>query len=198
MPIERKKNPDPDAEAVAKALAGDRKALSSLLRGLQLRVYRFILRQAASSQDAEDLTQETFIEVQRKLASFQGNARFSTWVLGIAQNIVRNYRNRAPIFRHPTVSDDVLDHHADTRAGPHEQLMTDARLRALQDGMERFLTPELREALLLISLEGLDYGQAATILNIPLGTVKTRVFRARRLLRDGLKQEKRMELFKMS
>ncbi len=198
MPIFNGGKTDPDADALARALAGDRKALSSLLRGLQLRVYRFIRRQAASTQDAEDLTQETFIEVHRKLPSFKGESRFSTWVLGIAQNIVRNYRNRAPVFRHPTVSDDALDHHADPRAGPHEQLLTDHRLRALQTGMERYLTPELREALTLISLEGLDYAGAAAILEIPLGTVKTRVFRARRLLRDGLKQEKKLDLFKMS
>ena len=186
---------DPDAEAVAAARAGDVLSSNQLLDKLQTRVFRFILRQAASTQDAEDLTQETLIEVHRKLHAFRGTARFSTWALGIAQNIVRNYRNRSPAFRHGAASPDLLEIIPDPGGGPHEKLLTQNRMRALQEGLQRFLTPELREALALVSMEGLPYDEAALVLDIPVGTVKTRVFRARKMLREGLKKAGQLELF---
>ena len=186
---------DPDAGTVAAARAGDALSSSQLLNKLQLRVFRFILRQAASTQDAEDLTQDTLIEVHRKLHTFHGSARFSTWALGIAQNIVRNYRNRSPVFRHGAASPDLLEIIPDPGGGPHEKLLTQNRMRALQAGLERFLTPELREALTLVSMEGLPYDEAAHVLGIPAGTVKTRVFRARKMLREGLKRAGQLELF---
>lgn len=175
---------DPDLADVHAAQAGDAEAFSALLNRLQLRVYHFILRQSASSQDAEDLTQETFLETFRRLSSFQENARFSTWVLGIAQNLIRNYRNRSPQFRYPTVPADSLLSLHDESNNPEEDLQQQRRIDHLRLTIEEKLSADLRQALILVTMEGLDYQEAAEILNIPLGTVKTRVFRARQLLRD--------------
>ncbi|MBF0455895.1 MAG: sigma-70 family RNA polymerase sigma factor [Magnetococcales bacterium] len=177
---------DPDLADVHAAKAGDSAAFSALLNRLHLRVFRFILRQSASNQDAEDLTQETFLEAYRRLATFQETARFSTWVLGIAQNLVRNYRNRSPQFRYPAISSDSLLTLSDGQNNPEEQLQQQNRINQLRQGIEQHLTPELRQALTLVTLEGMDYQEVAEILEIPLGTVKTRVFRARKALRERL------------
>ncbi len=180
---------DPDAEAVLAAQGGDVAAFSALLRGLQIRVFRFVLRQVVSKADAEDLTQETFLIVHRTLREFRGASRFSTWVLGIAQNLVRNHCNRSPGRREQSLSTEWLasfpDHHAD----PETQFHLDARRQAIRLGMERFMGLELRQALILVALEGLSYEEAAQILDLPLGTLKTRVFRARKALREGLQAE---------
>jgi RNA polymerase sigma-70 factor, ECF subfamily len=179
---------DPDLADVHAAKAGNSAAFTILIDRLQLRVFRFILRQAASNQDAEDLTQETFLEAYRRLASFQESARFSTWVLGIAQNIVRNYRNRSPQFRYKTVQSDSLLTLSDDRENPEESLAQQKRMERLQNGIEQHLTPELRQALIMVTMEDMDYQEAAEILQIPLGTVKTRVFRARKALREFLQK----------
>lgn len=186
---------DPDAEAVAAAKAGDKAAFAALLRGLQNRVYHFIQRQSISTQDAEDLTQETFLEVYRSLPSFRGTSQFSTWVLGISQNLIRNYRNRSPVFRFPEVSEDVLTDLPDQQERPDENYQNRLKIEALRAGIQRFLSEDLRDALVLVSLEGLDYAEAANILGVPVGTVKTRVFRARKALKDGLQKEGQWELF---
>lgn len=187
---------DPDAKMVAAACNGDKAAGERLLQGIQTRVYQFILRQAASTQDAEDLTQETLLEVYRNLQHFQGSSRFSTWVLGIAQNRVRNYHNRSATFRFPTTDTEVLETLPEPRAGPEESYLISSRIQALQRGFADYLTPDLREALTLVSLEGMGYEDAAEILNLPVGTVKTRVFRARKMLKNGLQAAGQLTLFK--
>ncbi|MBF0357134.1 MAG: sigma-70 family RNA polymerase sigma factor [Magnetococcales bacterium] len=178
---------DPDLADVHAAKAGQSYAFTLLIDRLQLRVFRFILRQAASKQDAEDLTQETFLEAYRRLDSFQESSRFSTWVLGIAQNLVRNYRNRSPQFLYQTVPSDSLFDLTDQGENPEELLQQKNRMERLKSGIEQNLTPELQQALTLVTLEGMDYQEVAEILQIPVGTVKTRVFRARQALREHLK-----------
>jgi RNA polymerase sigma factor (sigma-70 family) len=87
---------DPDAWDVARAVVGDARAFADLVGRLEARVYRFILRQVSADSAAEDLTQDTFLEVYRNLHRFQGASKFSTWVMGIALNLSRNYRTRHP------------------------------------------------------------------------------------------------------
>ncbi len=177
---------DPDAEAVRAAMAGDMRAFSGLIEKLQLRVFRFILRQGLAEAEAEDLTQETFLEIHRCLHKFQGRSLFSTWVLGIAYNMSRNLRSRSPRYRYEVTGDDELERHADSGHTPEQEAMVQGRLKALRKGMEEVLSPNLRQALTLVSLEGLPYEEAAEIAGIPVNTLKTRVFRARKQLKDAL------------
>ncbi|MBF0135368.1 MAG: RNA polymerase sigma factor [Magnetococcus sp. DMHC-1] len=188
-------NTDPDAELVRRAAGGDLQAYTSLVQRLQPRVLRFIFRHIGGTQDSEDLTQETFIEVFRKLKTFQGNSRFSTWVLGIARNISLNHMHRSPDFRVQTTTEEALMDLPCLEPGPDERLAMQTRIKVLRQGFDTYLTPELREAMVMVSLEGLSYQDAAAICNIPVGTMKTRVFRARKLLRDGLEQEGKLDLF---
>ncbi|MBF0154957.1 MAG: RNA polymerase sigma factor [Magnetococcales bacterium] len=186
---------DPDAESVEKAGKGDLRAYTGLVQRLQPRVFRFIFRHVGSAQDAEDLAQDTFIEVFRKLHTFQGNSRFSTWVLGIARNIALNHMRRSPSFQVQTTTEETLMDLPSLEPNPDEHLAMDTRMKVLQLGFEKFLTRELREAMVMISLEGMSYQDAATICSIPVGTMKTRVLRARQLLREGLQREGHLDLF---
>jgi len=181
---------DPDAWDVARAVVGDAQAFTDLVERLELRVYRFILRQVSAVTEAEDLTQDTFLEVYRNLHRFRGASKFSTWVMGIALNISRNYRSRAPERRYRFQSDEVLERRADAAATPGQRAEVNEAARAVQQGLAD-LPDDLREALVLVSIEGMSYEQAAEVAGIPVGTAKNRVFRARRLLRDMLRDRGR-------
>lgn len=176
---------DPDAWDVARAVAGDARAFADLVERLETRVYRFILRQISADTAAEDLTQDTFLEVYRNLHRFQGASKFSTWVMGIALNLSRNYRTRAPERRYQFQTDEVLERQSASGPSPHAQAHLNESLVAVHQGMSQ-LPDDLREALVLVALEGMSYEQAAEIAGIPVGTAKNRVFRARRQLRDFL------------
>ena len=184
---------DPDAWDVARAVAGDARAFADLVARLEARVYRFILRQVSADRAAEDLTQDTFLEVYRNLHRFQGASKFSTWVMGIALNLSRNYRTRAPERRYQFETEEALARHSDAGPSPHTQTELNETMATLQQGLAQ-LPDELREALVLVTMEGMSYEQAAEISGIPVGTAKNRVFRARRMLRDFLVAGGRDEL----
>lgn len=171
---------------VAAALSGDGRAFGRLMERLRDRVFHFVLRKVNNGQDAEDLTQDTFLEVYRKLHNYRGESRFSTWVLGVALNLSRNHVTRRPERRYRMESTDELGDMVDGTAGPHEQARSNAFAQAVRQGMA-MLSEEAREALQLVTLEELDYKEAAEIAGVPIGTLKTRVFRARKALREALR-----------
>lgn len=176
-----------------RAKSGDAAAFQAIVEDLHLRVFRFLLRMVGSTSDAEDLTQDVFIEVYRKLDRFRGESKLSTWVIGIAFNMGRSFLRRAPDRRFTmTEIDEVHDLAAD-QADPE-------RITRSRDAMQAFeqaladLSDELREALTLVSLQGLAYEEAAEIAGVPLGTMKTRVFRARKQARDILDAQDALDL----
>jgi RNA polymerase sigma-70 factor (ECF subfamily) len=179
---------DPDGPTADAAAAGDAAAFARLVESLHARVFRFILRQIPNPSDAEDLTQDTFLEVYRKLETFRGASKVSTWVMGIALNIARNHRNRAPQHKYRWTSDAVLESLPARETDPHRRAETGAFARAVQEGLDA-LPDDLREAVTLISLDGLSYDEAAAVTGVPVGTMKTRVFRARRQLRERLESD---------
>lgn len=179
---------DPDGPLVAAALDGDGRAFGRLVERLQDRVFRFVLRRVGSAADAEDLTQDCFLEIFAKLHNFRGQSKFSTWAMGVALNLTRNHVTRRPEARYRMHSTDVLGDMADAAAGPGERAEVNAFARAVAGAMDG-LPEEAREALRLITLDGLDYQEAAEIADVPVGTMKTRVFRARKALRAALEAE---------
>nr|CRH07274.1 RNA polymerase sigma factor [Candidatus Magnetococcus massalia] len=185
---------DPDAELLHKALDGDCEAYGRVVRRLQTRVYHFILRHIDSTDDAQDLTQETFLEAYRNLSRFQGHSLFSTWILGIAHNMSRNFRGRAPHYKYNIVDDSALEKSHKEGEDPQSLISESARIQALKQAMGA-LPDDQREALTLVSLEELSYEEAAQVAGISLSALKTRVFRARRRLRDLLKSSGELELF---
>lgn len=174
------------AERIALARGGNTSAFDELLRQFHGRVWRFTLKWVRTPQDADDLTQEIFIVAWRRLPGFRGDSAFSTWLLGIALNIARNHHNRGPGRREVDLpEDDVLDLLLDTADDPSD--IVDRRRQLVElDTAIRQLPPELRETLVMVRLEGLSLQEAATLQGVPLGTIKSRLNRAKERLLDSV------------
>jgi RNA polymerase sigma factor (sigma-70 family) len=175
---------DPDADLVGRARDGDPDALRDLYQLHERRVYNLALRMTGNPWDAADATQETFIKALTGLDSFQGNARFSTWIHRIAVNVVYDHLRRR---RAEPLDEETMDRLANTPAGAGA-----GSLQGAEPAMDG-LSDELRQALLsidegfrltvvLCDLLGFSYAEAASILDIQEGTVKSRLFRARAML----------------
>lgn len=167
--------PRDDRELVAAARDGDVAAFESLVRSHADAVYGHALRFFGDPQAAEDVMQEVFVKVYRSLGSFDERSAFSTWLFRITRNVCLDMFRAGK--RRPVPVDPV-----DLVGGQspdHAQAVVDAA--AVEEAM-RALQPEDREALGAVTLFGLSYADAATELGVPVGTVKSRVFRARRTL----------------
>lgn len=154
----------------------------SLVAAHRSRLQHFIQRHIGHADDAEDLAQQAFIEALNSYAGFRREAELSTWLYGIAKNLVRNYLSRAPQKRYVFCGDDCLQNMQDYAPSPQEVLEREQRLQALAQELEA-LPVRLRHVLWLVTVDGLSYEDAAQQLAIPIGTVRSRVFRARHQLR---------------
>jgi RNA polymerase sigma-70 factor, ECF subfamily len=174
-----------DGEIIARVRAGDTQAFADLVRRHQDRVYGMALRATGRSEDAEDLAQEVFLSVFRGLEGFKGDAQFTTWLYRIAWNRCADWlrRNRKPGRR--TAPLEEADGLADGRADPAAEVIGEddrLRLRRAIDGLEE----HYRSVVELAGIQGLSYAEVGAALGLPVKTVETRLYRARRLLRDRL------------
>ncbi len=144
-----------------------------------------MLRNIGNPADAEDIAQQTFVEAYRAMSSFRGESELSTWLYGIAMNLVRNYLNRAPHRVRKYEGEDVLEGVADDNDGP-EVLIQRMQLMTRLWGEIGGLSEDLKQIFLLVAIEGWSYEQAAELLNIPIGTVRSRLFRAREAIKTRL------------
>ena len=175
-----------DAELVRAFLAGDERAFREIVTRYQVRLLNFIYRTIGDRERAEDLVQEVFIRVYRHLARFDQSKKFSTWIYTIASNLAKNeLRNRS---RNPLVLFQTLTQGWDDEERPLEFEDPDARpddqyrkrhLRELIDKFVAELPPHHREVFVLRELEGKSYEEIAEITSCNLGTVKSRLNRAR-------------------
>lgn len=150
-----------------------------------LRLQRFILKNIGSSSDAEDLAQQAFMEAVRSYQTFKGQSELSTWLYGIAMNLVRNHLSRAPHRRYTFSSDEELAQmaaDAPTPAQAHEHAQN---MQHLQAALAE-LPQAMREVLLMVGVDELSYEEAAALLTVPVGTVRSRLSRARSALRAKL------------
>jgi RNA polymerase sigma factor (sigma-70 family) len=122
----------PDRVLIDAVLAGDAIQFEGLVLRYSSWVYRFILKNVGSTAIAEDLTQETFVEAYRKLAAFKAEAKFSTWLFGIALNRLRNHLNRSPDRRHDHLSAEILYLTIASESNPLHCLEKKQRLLTLQ------------------------------------------------------------------
>jgi len=196
-PLARRRNArsvvidDPDAELVKRWQAGDEEAFAELIKLHESRVFRLLFRMMGSREDAEDLTQETFLSLHRHGHRFRAEARFSTFVYRVAANAALNRRRslgrgRARIekLKHRQLAgDDLPAAPRDPEDAALGSELTDHVKVALDE-----LSPSLRMPVVLYDIEGLAYGEIAKILGIAEGTVKSRIHRARQALREHLKQ----------
>jgi RNA polymerase sigma-70 factor (ECF subfamily) len=169
-----------DQALIAAALQGHGDAFGELVTRYERAVYNLALRTLRDRTEAEDAAQEAFFKAYRALASFRPGAKFSTWIFTICYRACCDR-----LAKRKRLSPDELPDRADPSAGPealaerHDETL---RLRAAIDG----LPEKYRAVITLYHLQGLQYEEIASVLNLPLGTVKTHLFRAKEQLRKVL------------
>lgn len=156
---------DPLTELAHAAAEGDDVALSRLVRETQAQVWR-LCRHLVSAEAADDLTQETYLRALRSLRSFRGDAPFSTWLLGVARRVCADHLRRA--YRVSRLMERVGRGPAAAPGPANEVADLCARLE-----------PDRREAFVLTQVVGLSYAEAARVCGCPVGTIRSRVARAR-------------------
>lgn len=181
---------DTDQQLVARTVAGDQRAYELLVIKYQRRIQRLIGRMVRDVDLVEDIAQETFVRAYRALHQFRGDAQFYTWLYRIAVNTAK--KSLMGLKRNPVVTESVLhnasDNEEDETYRPQNELTTDetpetvlaakevaAAVNAAMDA----LPEDLRQAVTLREIEGLSYEEIAEMMNCPIGTVRSRIFRAR-------------------
>lgn len=181
-----------DAPLIAAARDGDRAALDRLLRQHYDRLYAVCRRLTGNDADAADATQEALIAVVRGLRTFDGRAKFTTWSYRVAVNASLDELRRRRRRPQPGAADDIgttLEAQpgsgSDAGADPGTTVTASADI----DDALATLSPEFRTAVVLRDLAGLDYAEIAEVLDIPPGTVRSRIARGRAALADVLRRE---------
>ena len=192
-----------DAMLLRQAQSGDRTAYGQIVLTYQDRLYNAVLRLVGDPDEASEITQEAFTRGLMKIDSFRGDASAYTWLFRIAMNLAitelrKGQRRRVFSLDRPTTNpsarqggedqaSSLVDRMAQDRsAGPSEQVERRERDQEVLAALGR-LDPDYRVALVMRDVEGFDYQQMAEVLDLPLGTLKSRLFRARLALRDELK-----------
>jgi len=183
-----------DTALVQRAQANDRAAFNEIVLRYKSKVFNFIHRMIPSIQDAEDLTQETFVRAYTSIRSFQSRASLNTWLFRIATNLCIDYSRRSKKSQGlvTSLSQDTDDDEAETERdipdvqNDPQRLLLNKELGAQLDLALRDLPEKLRAVVLLYDVEGLAYDEIASIAQCPLGTVKSRLFNARAALRERL------------
>jgi len=181
---------DSDLIAMARLARGDEEALDELMARWTPRLGNYLQRFTGSEADAMDLLQETFLAVYRARERYRPSARFSTWVFGIARNLARQkWRWRR---RHPEVAWDAEQQQADPRwlseETPYSELKAAERAAEVRQAVLS-LPSLLREAIILSEYEDLPHAEIARILRCSPKAVETRIYRAKKVLREKLRAE---------
>ena len=182
-----------DQKLVERAQRGDKHAFELLVSKYQRKLARLLSRFIRDSTEVEDVTQEAFIKAYRALPSFRGDSAFYTWLYRIGINTAKNYLV-ALGRRAPTTTDIDSEEAEGFEDGeqlrdlntPENQMMSRQVAETVNQTLEE-LPEELRTAITLREIEGLSYEDIASIMNCPIGTVRSRIFRAREAIAERLR-----------
>jgi len=182
-----------DQQLVERAQRGDKHAFELLVAKYQRRLGRLISRFVRDAAEVEDVTQEAFIKAYRALPGFRGESAFYTWLYRIGINTAKNYLialgRRAPTSTQfdaeesEGFEDAGLLHEVST---PENELMSKQVVEVVNSSLQQ-LPEDLRTALTLREIEGLSYEEIAEVMNCPIGTVRSRIFRAREAIATNLR-----------
>jgi len=175
-----------DAQLIEATRAGDSEAFGRLVQRYQDRLYNSLLRVLGSAEDARDVVQDAFVQAYVKLDSFRGSAAFYTWLYRIGFNLAMSHARK----RRPTTSLEQARERSgrepvDGQPRPDIHMVRRERVQLVHAALTA-LSTEYRQILVLRELEGCRYDQIAEILELPIGTVRSRLFRAREQLREQL------------
>ncbi len=182
-----------DQQLVERAQRGDKHAFELLIVKYQRRLARLISRFVRDAAEVEDVTQEAFIKAYRALPGFRGESAFYTWLYRIGINSAKNYLLAAK-RRVPTTTFFDVDDAEDFEDGgllrevntPENELMSKQVVEVVNASLQQ-LPDDLRTALTLREIEGLSYEEIADVMNCPIGTVRSRIFRAREAIAENLR-----------
>ncbi|MCX5592176.1 RNA polymerase sigma factor RpoE [Alcaligenes endophyticus] len=174
-----------DAELVARVQRGDKRAFDLLVLKYQRKIMRLLGRMVRDPADVEDVAQETFIKAYRALGQFRGDSAFYTWLYRIAINTARNWQaaaGRRPYAAHTVENEegetfDQVDSLSDISTP--ESVMVSRQIAETVNQAIAALPEELRTAIVLREIEGMSYEEIAESMDCPIGTVRSRIFRAR-------------------
>ena len=182
-----------DQQLVERAQRGDKHAFELLVVKYQRRLGRLISRFVRNAAETEDVTQEAFIKAYRALPAFRGDSAFYTWLYRIGINTAKNHllaqARRAPtstpfdVEEAEAFEDALLLHEVAT---PENELMS-KQVAAVVNASLQQLPEDLRTALTLREIEGMSYEEIAAVMNCPIGTVRSRIFRAREVVAANLR-----------
>lgn len=168
---------------ISRARTGDREAFGGLVEQYRDNVYRLAYRMCGNAYDADEAAQEAFVAAWRALPNFRGDAKFSTWLYRLTTNAAIDVMRREK--RHQTAGDGEMIDVADDADSPQETVERTEQQEAVQKALST-LREEYREILLLRYMEELDYSEIAEVLQLPSGTVKSRINRAKAALKAAL------------
>ncbi|WP_084658801.1 RNA polymerase sigma factor [Thermogemmatispora onikobensis] len=177
-----------DAQLVKASQRGDREAFALLVQRYQRRIFNMILRMLQDYEEACEITQEAFLAAWQGLPTFRGEARFPTWLYRIAYNCCLRQleqRRRDKALQNAMQEQQLLDEAGDQRRQAESTLEARDRLALVREQLEALPT-KYRIVLVLRHLQEMTYEEMAEILMMPIGTIKTHLFRARNLLKERL------------
>lgn len=184
-----------DQQLVERAQRGDKRAFELLVAKYQRKLARLLSRFIRDSTEVEDVTQEAFIKAYRALPTFRGDSAFYTWLYRIGINTAKNYLvalgRRAPTTSEINAEDAETFEDGDQLRDldtPEHELISRQIVETVNQTLEA-LPEELRAAITLREIEGLSYEEIAQIMNCPIGTVRSRIFRAREAIAEQLRPQ---------
>ncbi|MGE8546231.1 RNA polymerase sigma factor RpoE [Alcaligenes sp. WGS1538] len=195
---------DTDAELIARVQRGDKRAFDLLVLKYQRKIMRLLSRMIRDPSEIEDVAQETFIKAYRALPQFRGESAFYTWLYRIAINTARNWQ--ASAGRRPSALQAIENEEGETfdqidnltDISTPESVMVSRQIAETVNSAIQALPEELRTAIVLREIEGMSYEDIAQTMDCPIGTVRSRIFRARdaiaaqlRPILDGEDSERR-------
>jgi RNA polymerase sigma-70 factor (ECF subfamily) len=184
-PLDRGTDRAEDKLLVQRVQAGEAQAFEALVEKYRRRVCRLLTRFVRNQSEVEDIAQEAFIKAYRALKQFRGDAAFYTWLYRIAVNTAKNHLvaqgRRLPSLAGTDDNDSRLTDHSlqSCDPGTPESFLMAKQIAHAVDSAVQALPEELRVAIVLRELEGMSYEQIASLMQCPIGTVRSRIFRAR-------------------
>lgn len=181
-----------DQELVARVQQGDKSAFDLLVRKYQHKIAKLVARYVYDRAEVEDVTQEAFIKAYRAIAGFRGESAFYTWLYRIAINTAKNYLvsqgRRLPTTEVESEEAETAEEGSSLReiATPEHSVLTNEIAQTVAKAMNA-LPEDLRTAITLREIEGLSYDEIAAVMDCPIGTVRSRIFRAREAIDKELK-----------
>ena len=185
----KKNSNNNDSELVEKVKKGNKMAFNFLMNKYYSRVYASLFSFTKSHEDSEDLTQMTFLKVWQQITTFRGDSAFFTWVYRIAINLAKNYVSSAN-FKKQKINTSIEEADIEIKSFDDSELslIHEQSLHKIRNFVDS-LPESLRTAFTLREQDGLSYEEIGKITNTPIGTVRSRIYRARESILDHINQE---------